>query len=94
MHRTCRGIEASRTPHLMLYPNPARDELVVRFSGYEGTDWNLDLIDPLGRVIQSRSSIVPGKGQLVWDVRPLAGGTYCFRLHRSGESHTVRFIKL
>lgn len=72
--------ELSRT-RLKIYPNPARDYIIVQFKG----DQEVFLMNTLGVVLQQKR----GNTELEFDISALSPGLYLFRAGKS----TQKFIK-
>jgi hypothetical protein len=73
-----------------IYPNPATDLIAIQFSGLVEADFQLDLIDVTGRIIESKSI---NKGQTIayFDVQTVYNGTYFVSIS-NGNNHTTRKV--
>ncbi len=69
---------------LMLYPNPAHDELTLPAAGEQA-----QVLDLTGRVRQT--STLPASGKL--SIAALPPGTYLLRVALNGQTHVLRFTK-
>ncbi len=67
---------------LQVFPNPTSDRLFVRSKGY-GMDLRLELIDPTGRVVRTRSGKTATR--FSFDVKGLGSGVYFLRLQNGKE---------
>jgi hypothetical protein len=69
-------------------PNPARDEVEIRYSLAKGADVSLELYDATGRLVKVLDGGMRGVGEqrVVVDVRDLASGVYHYRLTANGTS--------
>lgn len=83
--------QANTTTELVLFPNPAIDELNIILS--ENVD-HIQLVDITGKVVKDEQ--VNGRAQLSMDISQLATGVYFVKaLDRNGElTTTERFVKL
>ena len=78
---------------ISLYPNPTADLLYLGFGTLQGTDWQVDVIDTMGRLLWSLPRVSAGTERLTIPTTQLSRGGYCIRIHRTGVSHALRFIK-
>jgi len=69
-------------------PNPARDQVEIRYSLVKGMNVTLELYDATGRLVRVLESGDRGMGEqrVVVDVRDLASGVYHYRLTANGTS--------
>lgn len=75
-----------------LYPNPASNELTIRFENIAfGTKESISIVDLHGKVVQQIQSSALPFGSITLDVNGLANGLYLVRFNESGISQ--RFIK-
>ncbi|MEX2380468.1 MAG: T9SS type A sorting domain-containing protein [Vicingaceae bacterium] len=77
--------------NISLYPNPAKTQLNLEWFS-ETKQMNIEIIDGLGRVYQSRSSL-PKNGKLGLDVSQLSSGLYFLRIQLDNEVIIRRFVK-
>ena len=82
--------------HLALesvYPNPASQEMNVRFTLASSADARIELYDVRGRRVELRrvGSLGPGRHQIeLNEDRRLGGGIYFLRLVQSGEAVSTK----
>jgi hypothetical protein len=69
-------------------PNPARDQVEIRYSIAKGADVALELYDAAGRLVKVLDAGMHGAGEqrVMVDVRELASGVYHYRLTANGVS--------
>lgn len=85
--RQATGMEEVSDPELLVYPNPAQEELFVTMAA-EGR-WTLRLYDATGRVLLQ----CPFAGQARLDVSHLSAGQYIVMLLGEGGVHVDAFVK-
>lgn len=87
----CAGIaENDLSAELSLLPNPADEQLTIRFSGSFGNDAELTLSDALGRTVLLTKMHFENDQQQI-DVSALPAGIYSLTL-RSGNSFAVKKV--
>jgi hypothetical protein len=87
---------AGNGDRLMAYPNPVEDLLNVAMDLRVDGAAQLEVLDALGRVVQSRPiQVNAGRNLLDLDAGMLKAGTYAVRLvgNDGGELGVVRFVK-
>jgi hypothetical protein len=69
-------------------PNPARDQVEIRYNLNKGMTVSLELYDAAGRLVKVLDAGVRGVGEqrVVVDVRDLSSGVYHYRLTANGTS--------
>lgn len=74
-----------------IYPNPATDLIAIQFDGLVRADFQLDLIDVSGKIIESKSI---NKGQTIayFDVQTVYNGTYFVKISNGKESTTRKVV--
>lgn len=80
---------------VVLYPNPASDNITLNFELTQGSDVVLEIIDLSGRVIfvQSENNLQAGIQRAELSLDEFASGSYVLRLAtETGESH-IPFVK-
>jgi hypothetical protein len=85
---------------ISLYPNPANQNFLIRYSKPSGEDAQIDIFDIQGRLIRTLS-VGPesSAGEIIWDgrnanSRAIASGVYFFRLITTSNSKVVRGVML
>jgi hypothetical protein len=81
---------------LEVFPNPARDGATVRYALAEAGAVRLDVIDALGRVVQTAVGGVQeaGRHEVVLDGRRLPAGVYTVRLRAGARVSTRRMTRV
>lgn len=76
-----------------VYPNPATNEISVRFDFAESEKISFDLLDPLGKKIRSVSpaNYSPGENKITIDMAQLPPGIYFVQIS-SGENSVVKKV--
>lgn len=80
---------------VVLYPNPATDNIILNFELTYGSDVVLEIIDLSGRVIfvQSENNLQAGIHRAEFSLDEFASGSYMVRLRtETGQSH-IPFVK-
>ena len=79
---------------LMLYPNPASEQLTISLNSTISGNTMLSIIDVNGRLVRTLSSTFnKGTNKLSIPVIELADGIYSIRIENAGSSITHRFVK-
>ena len=93
--------DAITTPHLQLFPNPAREQSVLRFDLPAPARAEITILDVAGRVVRRWSGVsaVAGSNLLSFDGRDdggrrLAAGWYLARLAIPGRVLTQPFVRV
>lgn len=77
-----------------LYPNPASDQINVRFASDEGTSVGIELFDGTGRMVNQRSvAASEGVNIVPIDVNALPEGIYMVRVSNGAETLVERFVR-
>lgn len=80
---------------LLLFPNPANDQLGLRLTSDASRVLRLDVLDMAGhQVLALDRWAVQGQGWHNWDISGLARGTYLLRLRDGQGSRNIRFVKM
>jgi hypothetical protein len=79
---------------LLLFPNPATDQLGLRLNSDASRTLQLDVLDLAGRPVLALDQwAVQGSGWRNWDISGLARGTYLLRITGEKGSWATRFVK-
>jgi len=79
---------------LLLFPNPATQELGLRLNSDGMHTLNLEVLDLGGRVVRDLSSWgVHGSTYRTWDISDIARGSYLLRLFDDQGSRSIPFVK-
>ena len=75
---------------LKLFPNPATDVLNINVQGLAEGDYQLDILNANGQVVQTQKvNLLEGGNNLVLDLQPSVSGSYILRL----SNGTVGLVK-
>ena len=78
--------------NLVLYPNPANDELNVSFSTNSQENAIVEILDLTGKVNQSQTvQANEGSNLIMMDTSKLASGMYFMKLNVGSGQQTVQF---
>ncbi|MCB0698772.1 MAG: T9SS type A sorting domain-containing protein [Chitinophagales bacterium] len=72
------------------YPNPAVNELYVRFAVKEATDVKVTLMNNVGQVVNAQTVNNVVKGQATFNVSNLSAGLYFYTVEANGQRETGR----
>lgn len=79
---------------MLLFPNPATDQLGLRLNSTSGHDLRVEVLDMQGRVVLDHGRwTVQGSAWRNWDIQSLARGSYMLRLTSAEGTHSTRFVK-
>lgn len=83
------------TGNMLAYPNPAHDNITVRFTAERAGKYSFALTDVSGRLLQTKTiDAVNGINNINIDVSSYTQGMYMIMLTSSGDKkRTVKFIK-
>jgi len=80
---------------LQIFPNPARDEIIVRMQSSATLNTELIFIDGLGKVVkQTALRLLPGQNQFNLSIGSLSSGVYYVRTKGLTENLAVRIVKM
>jgi hypothetical protein len=86
--------EIEKTRHISLYPNPAKNNIVLELSGYEDQDLSLEVLDPSQKIIKTQNSrIQNNKLSESIDIHDLNSGVYFIRITTNKQTFVRKFIK-
>jgi len=78
--------------HIRLYPNPAREQIALRWTQAQGESLQLEVYDLTGRVLM-RQGVPAGQQEVRLSLKKLARGTYLLRLVGTEGALVRRFVK-
>jgi hypothetical protein len=86
----------ARFPGIIIYPNPANDQLSITFESEEQGNFRFEILNMQGQLIQSaeRTSSTNNWYNLYFNLEELAPGTYFMKVNSpSGKSEVVKFVR-
>jgi hypothetical protein len=87
----CVGIGEDGIISFSLYPNPAKDELQVRFGG-QASDYRIVILNQLGQVVYDK--MTGGEQKMIINTSEFASGIYALRVYGENELTEKKFIKI
>jgi len=85
------GIGEDNAASFSLYPNPVKDELVIRFAG-QATNSRVVVMNQLGQVLYDHET--NGSQQFVINTSSLSRGVYVLRIYGEGSTAERKFVKV
>lgn len=82
----CTGLEEMNGGEWMVYPNPAKETVTVKFAVIPESSASIELYDAIGKLVISRKVT---EQSVTLDVQNMANGIYTLRIV-SGEDHAVK----
>ena len=80
--------------NMILFPNPAMDELKVSFQSSETGNLQIDIMDVQGKVLQQQTiSSQNGTNLFAINIAQLPQGLYLCRLQNGNKLETIKFLK-
>ena len=80
---------------ILVYPNPVQKDLIINFGGIENGEYQLELVDGLGRMmLKTETSVEEQSKLLVLSLKDLSGGNYYLKISRNAFSKTIKINKL
>jgi PKD repeat protein len=87
----CMGVGEGNGLSFNIYPNPVKDELVIRFAG-QPADSRIVIINQLGQVLYDYQT--NGNQHFVINTSSMSKGVYVLRIYGEGGSSERKFIKV
>ncbi|MCK9399200.1 MAG: PKD domain-containing protein [Bacteroidales bacterium] len=87
----CLGIGEGNGPSFSIFPNPVKDELIIRFAG-QAADSRIVIINQLGQVLYDHQT--DGNQQFVINTSTLSRGVYGLRMYGENGNSERKFIKV
>jgi hypothetical protein len=85
--------EAGTIDELALYPNPADQEVNLRFSVGTPQNTAIQIVDITGKVVQTNSVMAASGSNLVMmDTSKLAAGTYMMTVKTASAQKVLQFV--
>ena len=77
----------------MIYPNPARENISIKFFSLQETESTIQFLDINGRIIKLINTIViDGDNEISIDTQELSNGIYFLRVITPLQKETKRLI--
>ena len=76
---------------MILFPNPAKERLIIRLNGFEAKQVELMVYDMNGKTIEQMTG--QGKGEVTLDVSKYATGKYILRASQKEKIAQKHFVK-
>lgn len=84
--------EANSSADIIIYPNPVREKLVIRFNDSSSQKkWTLKITDVVGKVIAEKTADEPDL--LEWNLAGIAPGTYLVSMQSDAEKIVKRIVR-
>ena len=79
--------------HMQVFPNPAGEAITLRVGGGSSDEWQIRLVDALGRQIWQRYAAWGSQGELTFSVENLPPGIYLLHVQQGGR-HAIRRVQV
>lgn len=91
---TVRDLPAPASMDVTIYPNPASDNLNIRYTLDRASDVEILILDELGRIVRTtrRDNVAPGENTESMEISDLAAGMYYVRLNAGDIIETKGII--
>jgi PKD repeat protein len=87
----CVGIGEGSRQSFSIYPNPVKDELIIRFEG-QAANSRVVVMNQLGQVLYDHET--NGSQQFVINTSTLSKGVYVLRIYGEGNTAERKFVKI
>ena len=86
-------VETSATKEVLLYPNPARDEVTLVWNGHNGGVGAVEVRNAVGQlVLNTTENFNAGQHRVALNLDSLTAGVYLVRVLQDGTQQTLRLI--
>ncbi len=86
--------ELNMVGNLLLFPNPANDQLFVQFEATNANPLTMQILDETGRkVTESIAVKASGKVNQYLDIASLSSGVYFLKINSNKHTEQIRFVK-
>lgn len=86
-------VETSATKEVLLYPNPARDEVTLVWNGHNGGVGAVEVRNAVGQlVLNTTENFNAGQHRVELNLDSLTAGVYLVRVLQDGTQQTLRLI--
>jgi PKD repeat protein len=87
---TCTGMqETQNQPGVVIYPNPATNQLFIEIDGFQHGSWQLISMEG---VILKKSEVTQEHDRSLVDVREIPGGVYFLKIEKEGQFLVKKII--
>ncbi|MCP4441454.1 MAG: T9SS type A sorting domain-containing protein [Aureispira sp.] len=88
-------VDSEKENTLLIYPNPTKEYLNIKFSSVESSSAIVQIFSADGRLVFNEQRVVDANQSIqLLDLTDLAAGTYLLQtILKNGQSNTQRFIK-
>lgn len=88
------GVEELETiSNVVVFPNPATDNLTVRLNSTKGGPMNVNLIDAVGKMVQAKQvTISTGTQNIELNLNGIAPGIYELQMVKDGKASSTRLV--
>ncbi len=88
------GVEELETiSNVVVFPNPATDHLTVRLNSTKGGAMNVNLIDAVGKMVQSNQvTVSTGTQNIELNLNGIAPGIYELQMVKNGKASSSRIV--
>jgi hypothetical protein len=80
--------------NLILYPNPAGNQIFLSLNSEKNVKYNFQILNELGQVVDSGSNTFEANQTFTWDINHLKTGIYFIKLVGQDSNQMVKFIKI
>ena len=85
--------EGNKETELLLFPNPATNDLAVNYYTSEDEDVVIRIFDMPGKVVTTREQAMPaGENISFFNISQLQGGMYFIEINNGEKSVTKKFM--
>jgi hypothetical protein len=88
------GVEEEIEKSLLISPNPAKENVSLKFQSVEGKNYTLNIMDETGSVVYTTTGITERSNNINVDLlkNKFANGTYTASINVDGKSINKRFV--
>ena len=80
---------------ILVYPNPVLDKLTVNLGNIQNGNYQLELVDALGRILlKTETSVAEQSNRLILSLNELAGGVYYLKISKDTFIKTIKINKI
>lgn len=75
---------------LTLYPNPAKEFVILHIDGFANESVHINLFDALGNKVLSQKNLLNNGTDIVLNVMHLSNGIYTVEVQLQGQTHRMK----